>query len=88
MNRAVALNQLRAHKATMAHRFGVVDLALFSALPMTKLRMPTIPHTPKPSSVQALAHWSGSVQSPGCGCYHCDRVIGYDSAPPAARARP
>ena len=31
MNRATVLNQLRAHKATMAQRFGVVDLALFGS---------------------------------------------------------
>ncbi len=28
MNRVTVLNQLRAHKATMAQRFGVVDPAL------------------------------------------------------------
>jgi len=31
MNRATVLNQLRAHKAAMAQRFGVVDLALFGS---------------------------------------------------------
>ncbi len=31
MNRATVLKQLRAHKATMAQRFGVVDLALFGS---------------------------------------------------------
>ncbi len=31
MNRVTVLNQLRAHKATMAQRFGVVDLALFGS---------------------------------------------------------
>ena len=31
MNRATVLNHLRAHKAVMAQRFGVVDLALFGS---------------------------------------------------------
>ncbi|MYI87733.1 MAG: nucleotidyltransferase family protein [Synechococcus sp. SB0672_bin_10] len=31
MNRATVLNQLRAHRAAMAQRFGVVDPALFGS---------------------------------------------------------
>lgn len=31
MNRATVLNQLRAHKAAIAQRFGVVDLAVFGS---------------------------------------------------------
>ena len=32
MNRDEVLNVLRAHKATLAERFGVVDLALFGSI--------------------------------------------------------
>ena len=32
MNRDEALKLLRAHKATLAHRFGVVDLAIFGSI--------------------------------------------------------
>ena len=39
MNRDEVLNVLRAQKATLVQRFGVVDLALFgSNRPATKLR--------------------------------------------------
>ncbi|MCY4056101.1 MAG: nucleotidyltransferase family protein [Cyanobacteria bacterium MAG CAR3_bin_5] len=31
MNRATVLNRLQAHKAALAQRFGVVDLALFGS---------------------------------------------------------